>query len=146
MTSERTVHDTERFGRSGSAQGARRDTRDCGSRVYRFENHGTRANARVSADLNISKDDGSCANQDTVPHLRVPIPGVLPRSAESDILEDRNIVFDHRGFTDDNARRVVEKDAATNRYGWMNIDLEDAGRSGLKMRGNITSPRLPQCM
>ncbi len=140
------VHDTERFGRSGSAQGARRDTRDCGSRVYRFENHGTRANARVSADLDISKDDGSCANQDTVPHLRVPIPGVLPRSAESDILEDRNIVFDHRGFTDDNARRVVEKDAASHRYGRMNIDLEDAGRSGLKMRGNITPPGLPQRM
>ena len=50
---EGLVHDVGRYGRPGRPKARDWDTRDCGSRVYRFENRGTPANARVRANLDI---------------------------------------------------------------------------------------------
>jgi hypothetical protein len=51
---------------------------------------------------------------------------LLSGSAERDVLENRNVVFDDGGFADHDPSRVIEKDACPKLGGGMDVDLKRA--------------------
>ena len=49
------------------------------------------------------------------PDLRMPVAGLLAGAAERDVLQDRDVVLDHRRLADDEAGGVVDEDALAHR-------------------------------
>ena len=54
----------------------------------------------------------------------VAIAAIFTGAAEGDVLQDGDFVFDHGGFTDDDADAVIEEDGAAEAGGGVDIDGE----------------------
>ncbi len=55
-------------------------------------------------------------------------------AAESDVVQDRDVVANLRRLTDDESRRVIDKDAAAEACRRMDIDREDLRDAALQVR------------
>ena len=91
------------------------------------------------ADLDIAEDLGARADQHATGDLRMAIGALLACAAERDAVQDRDVIADDGGFADDEARRVIEEDAAADACGRVDIGLEDAGGAALQVERQITA-------
>src|SRR5271155_6184580 len=85
---------------------------------------GTRGNARAMADFDIAQNLGAGADHDAVANFRVPVFPFLAGAAQRHVVQDRHIVADHRGLADHETGGVIEKDAAPDLGGRMDVALE----------------------
>ena len=96
------------------------------------------------ADLDIAEDLGAGADQHAVADLGMAVAGLLAGAAERHVLQDRDIVLDHRRLADDEAGGVVEEDAAAHRHRRIDVGLEDLRRAALQVEREVAPPRVPQ--
>ena len=94
------------------------------------------------ADLDIAEDLGAGADQHAVADLRMAVAALLAGAAERHVLEDRDVVLDHRGLADDEAGGMVEEDAAAHRHGRIDVGLEDLRRAALQIEREVAAPLL----
>ena len=74
------------------------------------------------------------------------IAALLAGAAEGHILQDRDIVLDHRRLPDDKAGGVIEEDALAERRRRIDVGLEDLGGAALQVEREIDAPLLhSQC-
>ena len=72
------------------------------------------------ADLDIAENFRAGADHHAVADFRMAVPVFLAGAAERHVLQDRDVVLDHRGLADHEAGGVVEEDAAADAAaGWM---------------------------
>ena len=74
----------------------------------------------------------------------MPIFPLFAGAAERHIMQDRNIVADFRGFTDDQAGGVIEENATADFRRRMDIALEHRRVPALQVERKITSVLLPK--
>ena len=68
----------------------------------------------------------------------------LAGAAESNLVEDRDIVLDDRRFTDHEGSRVVEQDAAADACGRVDVDGEGFARDALQVEREPAAIVLPE--
>ena len=124
----------------------RRDAGDSRVLGNRLKHHGARRDARESADFDIAEDFCSGADQHAATDFRVAVAGLLAGAAERDILQNRNIVFDHRRRADDEAGRMIEKHALPYARRRMNVGLEQIRGAALQIEGEVPPTALPEVM
>ena len=81
----------------------------------RLEHDRAGGDARAVTDLDIADDLRAGAQHDAAADFRMAVGVFLAGAAERDVVQDRDVVLDDRGLADDQAGRVVEEDAATDR-------------------------------
>ena len=66
---------------------------------------------------------GVCVFSILAAALWLPVAPFIAGAAESDAMQERAIVADHRSFADDDAGRVIEHHALADLRRGMNVDL-----------------------
>ena len=89
-----------------------------------MDDHGTGGDPGAMADLDIAEDLGAGADHDPSTDFWMAIARFLAGPTERDIVQDRNVVLNQRGFADDKSGGMVEKNAAADACGGVNIGLE----------------------
>ena len=70
------------------------------------------------------RNSGARADHDAAPDLRVTVLVLLAGTAERHIVQDRNVILDHRRLAHDKSRRMVEENAATDFRSRIDVALE----------------------
>jgi hypothetical protein len=96
------------------------------------------------ADLDTAQKFGAGTDQDSGAHDGVTIPRYLACSPESDFMEDRNVVFDDRSLSSDEACPVVEENPASDPGCRMDIHAEDFRSNALKVKSKIPPVAAPE--
>ncbi len=78
------------------------------------------------AHFDIAENFGAGANHHPFANFRMAIAAGFPGTAQGNRLQDRDVVFNHRRFTDHNPGGVVEHDAAADLRRRVNIHAETA--------------------
>src|SRR6185437_16473621 len=91
----------------------------------------------VPADLDIAEHLGAGREEDAVAHLGVAVAALLAGATERHLLEDLDVVADHRRLADDDAGAVVDEDAGADRHGGMDVDGENLGDAALQKRRDV---------
>src|SRR4029077_8655122 len=81
-------------------------------REDRGQDNTTRGDLGAFSNLDVAKNPGTRSDHDAAADLRVAIAALLPRPAQGNRLQDRDIVLDHGRFTDDYAGAVVDEHTA----------------------------------
>ena len=103
-----------------------------------------RADLGALADLDVAENLRPGGNQHAGPDLRVAVAALLPGSPERHLLEQGDFVFDHGGFSDDDAGSVVEEHALADARGRMDVDAQHLGAPVLEELGQPPPPRGPE--
>src|SRR6266567_565669 len=98
---------------------------------------------RAVADLDIADDLCARAEHDAAPNLGMAVAPILAGAPERDIVENRNIVLDHRGLPDHQAGGVIEEDATADRRRRMDVGLKHRRGAALQIIGKILATLLP---
>ena len=106
---------------------ARRYASGGGVRRHRLEHHGACADLRTASDFDIAEDFGTRANHHPFTNFRMAIAAGFPGTAQGNRLQDRDVVFNHRRFPDNDTGGVVEHDPAANLRRRVNINLKRHG-------------------
>ena len=94
-------------------------------RWHRLQHHTAGTNLGTATNFNIAEHLGTGADHHAFTDLRMTVTMLLTGPAERDVLQDRDIVLDHRGLADDDTRCVVKHDATSDTRRRVNIDTED---------------------
>jgi hypothetical protein len=92
----------DHFGRNAGNDGMSRN-------VVQYDASG--ADYCTFTDLHVSQYLGTRSDQDTPPHLRMAIACFPTGAAERNFMKHRYVILDNCGFPNDNAGRVVDKNA-----------------------------------
>ena len=97
-------------------------------------------------DFDVAENLGASTDQNAVANFRMAVACLLAGATERHVMQNRDIVLDHGGFTDHEAGGVVEENAAANPRGRMDIALEHRRRPALQVVGEIPTPFVPEPM
>src|SRR5215470_19171212 len=109
-----------------------------------LEHDGARGNTRAMTDLDGADDLGASAEHDTAPDLRVAVAMILAGATQRHVVQNRDVILDHRGLADHKPGRVIEKDAAPDRSCRMDVGLEHRGRAALQIVSEIPAALVPE--
>ena len=76
------------------------------------------------SDLDIPENLGARADHHAAPDLRVTVLVLLAGAAKRHVMQDRNVILDHRSLADDQPGGVVEENAATDFRSRIDVALE----------------------
>ena len=79
---------------------------------HRLHDDGAGCDAGAMADLDITENLGPCSDQHTAADLWMSVLVFLAGTAESNAMQDRDVVFDDSGFAAHESGGMIEKDAA----------------------------------
>src|ERR1044071_512123 len=128
---EHLVHAAGGFRAQRIADDLRRHPGDGDIVRNRFQHHRAGRHAGTTTDLDVAQDLGAGADQHALANLGMAIAVFLAGAAQSDILEHRHVVLDHRGLSDHQPCGVVEENAAADPGGRMDVALEHGRRPAL---------------
>ena len=117
---------------------------DGGVRRDIVEHHAAGADLGTGADFDAAEDFRAGADQHAGADDRMAVAGFLAGAAERDFMEDRDIVLDDRGFTDDEGGGVVEQDAAADARGGMDVHGEDLAGDALQVEREPAAVVVPE--
>src|SRR5215470_9322709 len=121
---EHLVHGAGRLRAAGLAHDFRRNAGDGDIVRYRLDDNRAGRDARAMADLDIPENFRARANHDATPDFRMTVLVLLAGTAKCHIMQDRNVVLDHRRLAHDKTRRMVEENAATDFRSRIDVTLE----------------------
>src|SRR5262249_12806850 len=121
---EHLVHGAGRLRAAGLTHDFRRNAGDRDIVGYRFNDNRARRDTRAMADLDIAENLRARADHNAAPNFRVAVLVLLAGAAQRDVVQDRNVILDHRRLADDKSRRMVEENAATNFRSRIDVALE----------------------
>ncbi len=113
---------------------------------YGLEHHRTGRDSRAMAHLDIAEDLGPSPDQHAVANLGMPVSPLLAGAAQSHVLEHGDIVLDDGRSAHDEARRMIEEDAASDPGSRVNIGLEDFRGTALQIEREVLTPLRPEPM
>src|SRR5581483_7662156 len=99
---------------------------------------------RAMPDFDIAEDLRAGADHDAVADLRMAVAGFLAAAAQGDAVQERNVVFDHRGFTDHQAGGVIEENTAADPRRRMDVALKDRRRAALQVEREVAPTLVPE--
>src|SRR5690606_17424608 len=91
-------------------------------RLNRMQHDASRTNLRAFTDLDIAEDLRAYADHHPAVHLGMTIAAFLAGAAKRHGLQDGHIITYEGRFADDDARAMVEHDAAADPAGGVDID------------------------
>ena len=96
------------------------------------------------ANLQVAENLCPCTYQNTMADLRMTVAVLFARSSKRDPLQDRDVVTDLGCSADNDAGSVINEDAAPDRDGRVNVDLEYFRRPALKIERERLAIMAPQ--
>src|SRR5215831_14080879 len=97
-------------------------------------------------DLDIAKNLGARPDHDAVADLRVPVADLVAAAPERHVMQQGDVVIDHRGLADHKACGVIKKNAAADAGGGVNVALEYGRGAALQIIREILTRLGPQPM
>ena len=89
------------------------------------------------ADLDIAEDLGAGADHHAMADFRMAVLVLLAGAAERDVMQDRDVVVDHRGLAHHQTGGVVEEDAAADFGRRIDVALERRRGTALQIEREI---------
>src|SRR5262249_3561750 len=93
-----------------------------------------------------AEDLSAGSDQYTTANLGMTVARLLTSAAERHLLQDRDVVLDHSGLTDDEPGGMVKEDAAADRHGRIDVGLGHRRRAALQIVGEILTTLFPKPM
>src|ERR1019366_3515127 len=94
------------------------------------------------ADLDIAENFRARPDQHAVADLGMAVLVLLAGAAKRDAVQDRDVVFDHRGLTAHEPGGVIEEDTAADPGGGIDVGLEYRRRAALQIIRKILAALL----
>lgn len=129
---------------TGFADDYRRNTRHSLMRRNIAQHHAAGTDFCVRADFDPTQNFRARAYQHTGANDRMPCARVLAGSAERDLVKNRYVVFNDRGFTNHKRSRMIEQDPATNGRSWMNVRGKHLGGNALQIERQPAAAVFPK--
>src|SRR3954451_15892384 len=121
---EHLIHGARWLRAAGLADNFGGDPRYCDVVRHRLHDDGAGRDAGAMADLDIAENFGPCSDQHAAADLWMSVLVFLASAAESNAMQNRDVVFDHSGFAAHETRSVIEKDAATDPCRGIDVGLK----------------------
>src|SRR5581483_6082383 len=134
---EHLVHRARRLGAARLADDLGRHAGNRDIVRHRLDHDRARRDTRAMADLDIAQNLRARADHHAAADFRMTVLMLLAGAAERDVMQDRHVVLDDGGLTDDEAGRMVEENAAADLRRRIDVALEDRGRAALQVKRKI---------
>jgi hypothetical protein len=109
-----------------------------------FHNNATGAHFGACANFNIADNRRIGTDKYAFPDLWMTITGYFSGASQGNTVENRNIVFNHCGFPDDESGGMVKHDAAADLSGGVDIHRENGADLVLQKEGQGMAFLMPE--
>src|SRR5581483_11266467 len=97
----------------------------------------SRRDPRAFADFDVAEDFRPGPDHDAAADFRMAVLVLLAGAAERHVVQDRDVVVDHRRLADDEARGMVEENAAADARRRIDVALENARGAALQIKREV---------
>src|SRR6185312_11802947 len=133
------VHGARRLGAPGFAHDLGWHSGDRDIVRDRLDDNRPGGDARAMPDFDIAKDLGAGADHHATTDFRVTVLVLLAGAAERYIVQDRHVILNHRGLSDDESGCVIDENAAADFCSRINVTLEYRRGATLQIEREILS-------
>src|SRR5262249_52428860 len=127
------VHGARRLGTTRLADHLGRHARDGHVVGHVLDHDRTSGDARAVTDLDVPENLGAGADQHAMPDLGMTIADLLASAPERHPVQNGYVIIDDGRLTDDSPGSMIDKNAAPDARGRMDVALENLGPAALQI-------------